>query len=356
MNPMDDLKIDNAEEQDPIRIFSSLFMDQLNTQDLKGVLESQQQIISRLDYTNKNLVKTNKCSLETYNSFGVKDYQSYVQLLNSMRLDLEFIFKRIKLIKTKLELKHPTEYRDAIKKVQQNKKFENSDEDEDEEDSNMKRKINVIKEEDLDAETPNTSQSNYARASSFLKERSMSSASTSSTSSASAMVVNLFQTAKNRINTSGYKEMVNGLFNTTTINTQTNDEVPAPVLSTFLTNKLENNQQKTENTKVIEDLRPPQNIQEIDKEIENSEDEESFQEIENVENEENTQESEHLEDQEIEKLEDQKNTQEIENLEDHESFQEIENVDDHKTPQKTENSNLPENTQKTENLEENTKS
>lgn len=261
---MDNLKLEH-------RTFSSLFMDQLNTHDVKGVLESQQQIISRLDYTNKNLTKSNKASLETYNSFGVKDYQSYVQLLNSMKQDLEFIFKRIKLIKTKLELKHPVEYRDAIKKVQKNKKFANSD-DEDED---------PINEEDDTFNSP----SNSGRASSFLKERSMSSASaSSSTSSASALVVNLLQTAKNRINTSGYKEMVNGFFNTTTVNTQTSEEVPVPVLSTFLTNKLTaSTTQVSENLKTSEIENLEENNQEIDNVVE--------PEIENLEiNSENTQE------------------------------------------------------------------
>ena len=64
----------------------------------------------RLDYTNKNLSKSNQKSLDTYNTFGIKDYQSYINTLHTMKADLEFIFKRIRILKNKLQLKYPVEF------------------------------------------------------------------------------------------------------------------------------------------------------------------------------------------------------------------------------------------------------
>jgi hypothetical protein len=64
----------------------------------------------RLDYTNKNLTKSNQKSLDTYNVFGIKDYQSYINTLHTMKVDLEFIFKRIRILKNKLQLKYPAEF------------------------------------------------------------------------------------------------------------------------------------------------------------------------------------------------------------------------------------------------------
>ena len=71
------------------------------------------------------------------------------------------------------------------------------------------------------------------------------------------MVANLLQTAKNRISLSS-KEIVNGIFNTTTT-IQTNSQVPAPVLSKFLSSKLDEEsaseilpeQQQTENSDAL---------------------------------------------------------------------------------------------------------
>ena len=47
--------------------------------------------------------------------YGIKDYQSYINLLNTMKTDLEAIFKRIRLLKSKFQIKYPYEYKTGKK-------------------------------------------------------------------------------------------------------------------------------------------------------------------------------------------------------------------------------------------------
>jgi hypothetical protein len=155
--------------------------------------------------------------------------------------------------------------------VQLNRKCEDSDEEDEsfvEHKSHAQRKISVIKEEEqLKNENKDLEDETNARQfqnSPSIKERSMSNASaSSSTSSKSAMVASLIQSAKNRISTSG-KEIVNGFFNNTTIVTSipTNGQVPAPVLSDYLSNKIENET-------LSKNLPKPENSQEKPNENEN---------------------------------------------------------------------------------------
>ncbi len=71
--------------------------------------------LKKLDATNSNLARTNQHSSETLALYGIKDYQSYINLLNTMKNDLEAIFKRIRLLKSKFQIKYPYEYKTGKK-------------------------------------------------------------------------------------------------------------------------------------------------------------------------------------------------------------------------------------------------
>lgn len=63
-----------------------------------------------LDQTNEKILNSNQKSAETFNAYGIKDFQSYINLLNRMKQDLDFVFKRIRVLKKKLETKYPQSY------------------------------------------------------------------------------------------------------------------------------------------------------------------------------------------------------------------------------------------------------
>jgi KxDL motif-containing protein 1 len=73
--------------------------------------------MNRIDVTNKNLVQTNQQSQEILNAYAIKDYTSYINLLKTMKQDLDSIFKRIKLIKNKLNNKYPANYKDGKQNI-----------------------------------------------------------------------------------------------------------------------------------------------------------------------------------------------------------------------------------------------
>lgn len=64
----------------------------------------------RLDATNRNLAETTQISTKAFNTTGLNDLQAYINLLTSMKQDLDFIFKRIRVVKSKLETKYPEKY------------------------------------------------------------------------------------------------------------------------------------------------------------------------------------------------------------------------------------------------------
>ncbi|CAF0714067.1 unnamed protein product [Brachionus calyciflorus] len=198
--------VDNEQNHDYLKVFSSLIMDQLNTQDMKALLESQQAILKRLDETNRNLTSTNLKSSETYNSFGSKDFQSYINLLVRMKTDLDFIFKRIRILKKKLEQKYPNNYTNAIIAVKANNKdlgIEDIDEEEEEFNDSLFNQ-NQPQEEFLN--------------NNLVKNRSDSIIS-GRLSSSKSVISNFFDTARTRISSFNKQES-----NSETIENSTNPE------------------------------------------------------------------------------------------------------------------------------------
>lgn len=70
--------------------------------------------MQRLDQTNQKILSSSQKSAETFNAYGIKDFQSYINLLNRMKQDLDLVFKRIRILKKKLEIKYPQSYSHSL--------------------------------------------------------------------------------------------------------------------------------------------------------------------------------------------------------------------------------------------------
>ena len=199
--------------------------------------------IQKLDQKNRNLQRSNQTSAETYNTYALKDFQLYTNSLNTMKQDLEFIFQRIRLLKNRFQTKYPSEYRKgekllldgAIFLLQIKLKFmlyfkaiaDNSqilvDDDDVEEEFNLKQ----------------TNEDRIQEVGTIEKERKKSiETATSAASNASAALVNLIQSARDRISSTG-KEIVSGFIT----NSNNNNVVASP----------NDNKEESEDQKVIKE-------------------------------------------------------------------------------------------------------
>ncbi|CAF0889767.1 unnamed protein product [Rotaria sordida] len=86
-----------------------LFSNEINKQDVNGLLHAQNLLLEQLDKTNEKLDGINKISAERYVD-ATKEFANHTQMLITMKRDLDLIFKQIKLLKTQLNKKYPEPY------------------------------------------------------------------------------------------------------------------------------------------------------------------------------------------------------------------------------------------------------
>ncbi|CAF3111659.1 unnamed protein product [Rotaria sp. Silwood2] len=100
----------------PASSFVNLFLNEINNQDVHGLLNAQQSLLEQLDKTNEKLDGINKLSAKRYID-ATRDFSSHTQMLTTMKNDLDFIFKRIKLLKIRLNKKYPESYKSSTMRM-----------------------------------------------------------------------------------------------------------------------------------------------------------------------------------------------------------------------------------------------
>nr|CAG4646533.1 EOG090X0CBU [Macrothrix elegans] len=88
-----------------------------NQHDIEQMIRAQKQMLQRFEKSNEMLVNCNALS-QVHLQKANQDFKKHVQLLNDMRKDLENIFKRIKILKSKAENQYPLEFKEAVKQLQ----------------------------------------------------------------------------------------------------------------------------------------------------------------------------------------------------------------------------------------------
>ncbi|UJR27886.1 hypothetical protein I4U23_009151 [Adineta vaga] len=91
----------------------NLFRNEVNKQDVNGLLHVQNSLLEQLDKSNEILDGINRISAKRYID-ATKEYSNHTQLLLSMKSDLDSIFKRIKVLKTRLNKKYPEAYASVV--------------------------------------------------------------------------------------------------------------------------------------------------------------------------------------------------------------------------------------------------
>ncbi|XP_030385396.1 kxDL motif-containing protein CG10681 isoform X2 [Scaptodrosophila lebanonensis] len=84
----------------------------VNQGDVETMIRAQKQMLQRFEKTNEMLLNCNSLSQNRLRTAN-EDFKRHVKLLNEMKKDLEYIFRKIRVIKQKLQHQYPAEYAEA---------------------------------------------------------------------------------------------------------------------------------------------------------------------------------------------------------------------------------------------------
>ncbi|KAL7051137.1 hypothetical protein ACKWTF_004349 [Chironomus riparius] len=98
---------------------SEVFVHQLagltNPSDINQIIKSQKQMLQRFEKTNEMLLNVNALSQNRLKNVA-EDYKKHSKLLVEMKKDLEYVFKKVRYIRGKLENKYPEAFAEQAKR------------------------------------------------------------------------------------------------------------------------------------------------------------------------------------------------------------------------------------------------
>ncbi|XP_055609725.1 kxDL motif-containing protein CG10681 [Uranotaenia lowii] len=88
----------------------------VNQTDVEVMIRAQKQMLQRFEKTNEMLLNCNALS-QSRLKIASEDFKKHTKLLNEMKKDLDYIFKKIRNIKTKLGNQYPQAFAEAEAKI-----------------------------------------------------------------------------------------------------------------------------------------------------------------------------------------------------------------------------------------------
>ncbi|XP_017773413.1 PREDICTED: kxDL motif-containing protein CG10681 [Nicrophorus vespilloides] len=86
----------------------------VDQQDVESMIRAQKQMLQRFEKTNEMLTNCNALSALRLKTVG-PEFKKHTQMLLDMKKDLDYIFKKIRLIKGKLSNQHPQAFAEAVR-------------------------------------------------------------------------------------------------------------------------------------------------------------------------------------------------------------------------------------------------
>ncbi|XP_046739025.1 kxDL motif-containing protein CG10681 [Diprion similis] len=86
----------------------------VDQQDVESMIRAQKQMLQRFEKTNEMLTNCNQLSVNRLKTAGV-EFKKHTALLAEMKRDLDHIFKRIRVVKTKLSQQYPQAFNEAVR-------------------------------------------------------------------------------------------------------------------------------------------------------------------------------------------------------------------------------------------------
>ncbi|CAL1528726.1 unnamed protein product [Lymnaea stagnalis] len=96
----------DSTHHDDASVFAASLMEQVNKEDIASMVYIQRDMLSRFEKTNEMLINFNILSSGRYEA-TLRDFQKHTQLLSEMKKDLDTVFKRIRVLKQRLEKTYP---------------------------------------------------------------------------------------------------------------------------------------------------------------------------------------------------------------------------------------------------------
>ncbi|XP_020711170.1 kxDL motif-containing protein CG10681 isoform X2 [Athalia rosae] len=86
----------------------------VDQQDVESMIRAQKQMLQRFEKTNEMLTNCNQLSVNRLKTAGA-EFKKHTALLADMKRDLDHIFKRIRVVKTKLSQQYPQAFNEAVR-------------------------------------------------------------------------------------------------------------------------------------------------------------------------------------------------------------------------------------------------
>ncbi|UYV64483.1 KXD1 [Cordylochernes scorpioides] len=98
-----------AEKLTASKAITNLIIEQVKDEDVESIIKSQQHMLSRFEKTNEMLSNCNALSAIRLEA-ATREFRRHVQLLTDMKKDLDSVFRRIRIVKTKLSQQYPAAF------------------------------------------------------------------------------------------------------------------------------------------------------------------------------------------------------------------------------------------------------
>lgn len=86
---------------------------------LSAILHDQREMLGKLEKANETLETCNILSGQRLEAY-TPDFRQHVKLLVDMKKDLDSVYKRLRIIQTKVAKLYPVNYADAVSKAEMN--------------------------------------------------------------------------------------------------------------------------------------------------------------------------------------------------------------------------------------------
>ncbi|XP_063388014.1 kxDL motif-containing protein CG10681 [Cydia fagiglandana] len=119
--PESDFSIECFQNYTAPEVFVQGLAGMVDQTDVETIIRAQKNMLQRFEKTTEMLTNCNHLSASRLRAAST-EFRKHTQLLLDMRKDLEFIFKKIRAIKTKLSTQYPEAYKAAVNASLANKK------------------------------------------------------------------------------------------------------------------------------------------------------------------------------------------------------------------------------------------